>query len=109
MFLDVMAERGQVFVGWFTFAEVGVASIGDPAHRWLTAQGAFNVDGAALTLTRTRGGEFASNRPVQNEPAGTLYLRFTDCNHGLVRWQFLDGSHGEMPIQRLAPQPRCAR
>ena len=41
LFIDVMAERNQIFLGWFTFAQAGTATIGDPAHRWLTAQGAF--------------------------------------------------------------------
>jgi hypothetical protein len=106
LFLDVMAERNQIFLGWFTFAQAGTASIGDPAHRWLTAQGPFSEDQADLTLVLTTGGAFASAQPVRHDAAGTLRLSFTDCNHGHAHWQFSDGSTGDVAIERIAPQAR---
>jgi hypothetical protein len=47
-FIDVFPEAGELFVGWFTYGQESPpagseAVVGDPGHRWLTAQGPFQL------------------------------------------------------------------
>jgi hypothetical protein len=111
-FISVLPERKQIFLAWFTFdserpPEGTAALLGEPGHRWLTAQGSYEGDRASLTLFVTKGGEFDAAVPVPStNPSGdgTLVLEFADCTQGLLSYAItsLDIS-GEIPIERIVP------
>ena len=107
LMIDVL-DGAQMFVAWFTF-EQAAAKIGAPEHRWLTAQGTWQDDRAALGITLTSGGVFDDPAPVENSPVGTLELTFEHCNRGEVTYRFDSGSppDGSFPIQRLVPDLGC--
>jgi hypothetical protein len=89
------------------------AMLGDPGHRWLTAQGPYDGNTANLTIYVTEGGVFdAAEPPVSLDPAGdgTLKLEFADCSEGMVRYEITSlGISGDIPIQRIVPDnvPLC--
>ncbi len=82
------------------------ALLGEPGHRWLTAQGPYDGDTANLTMFMTEGGVFDSATPATaTDPAGdgTLTLEFADCTEGMVTYAITSlGISGEIPIQRIS-------
>lgn len=108
--VTVYPERKQVFVAWFTYdverppANV-TAMLGEPGHRWLTAQGPYSGDKATLKIFVTEGGEFDSAQPpASTDPDGdgTMILEFEDCTQGLVTYEIESlGISGEIPIERI--------
>jgi hypothetical protein len=108
--LSVFPDSSTLFVAWFTFdverpPDDVTAQLGDPGHRWLTAQGPYQGNTANLTLFVTRGGVFDSDEPpAETDPDGdgTMKLEFADCENGLVTYQIksLEIS-GEIPIERI--------
>ena len=67
--ITVFPEIKQVFLAWFTYdtvrpAEDGVALLGEPGHRWLTAQGPYEGNTANLTIFVTEGGVFQALIPI---------------------------------------------
>ena len=109
-FLVVVWEEIQVmFVAWFTYdlerpPEDIEAMLGDPGHRWVTAQGPYSGDTATLDIYVTRGGVFDSAEPPVDPPVkdGTLQLKFTSCNEGLVSYNIPWVSRsGDIPIERI--------
>lgn len=107
-FLEVFADINLVFMSWFTYdttqpVEGATAQVGDPGHRWLTAQGSFDGTTANLNVTLTTGGLFDDPTPVINTPEGTITLTFQDCSSGTVDYNFTAaGVSGSVPIARLA-------
>jgi hypothetical protein len=108
--ITVFPERKDMFVAWFTFdterpPEDVQAILGDPGHRWLTAQGPYTGDTANLTIYLTEGGVFdAANPPVTRDPEGdgTLTIEFADCRAALATYQITSvGLSGEIPLQRI--------
>jgi hypothetical protein len=107
--LDVFDTRNELFVAWFTYdllrPDEGVSAlIGDPGHRWLTAQGPFSGNRAELPIYWSRGMIFDSPTPaVEVESDGSMSIEFYDCHEGLVSYDLGSaGVRGEVPIQRLA-------
>jgi hypothetical protein len=110
--ITVFPVRKEVFLAWFTYdterpPEEVTAMLGEPGHRWLTAQGPYEGDTANLTIFVTEGGVFDSAVPAATtDPAGdgTMTIEFADCTEGLVNYEItsLDIS-GEIPIQRITP------
>jgi N-acetylneuraminic acid mutarotase len=110
--ITVFPDRKEVFLAWFTYdterpPEDVTAFLGEPGHRWLTAQGPYDGDTANLTIFVTEGGIFDAAEPATDtDPAGdgTMTIEFADCTEGLVRYEItsLDIS-GEIPIQRITP------
>ena len=116
--IAVFPEISQMFVAWFTFdterpPEDVTAMLGDPGHRWLTAQGPYSGNMANLTVYVTKGGVFDSAEPPASlDPSGdgTLKLEFADCSEGMVRYEITSlGISGEIPIQRIVQDnvPLC--
>ena len=110
-FVIVFPDIKQVFLGWFTYdterpASDTTALLGEPGHRWVTAQGPYEGNTANLTLFVTEGGVFNAAEPAAGtDPAGdgTVTLTFTDCENGVVNFEITSlGLSGEIPIQRLA-------
>jgi hypothetical protein len=108
--ISVFPDIEQMFVAWFTFdserppEDVG-AMLGEPGHRWLTAQGPYDGDTAELTVFVTEGGVFDdAEPPAVTDPAGdgTMTIEFADCNAGLVSYEITSlGLSGEIPIERI--------
>ncbi len=106
----VFPEIKQIYVAWFTYdterpPEDVTALLGEPGHRWLTAQGPYDGDSATLRIFVTEGGVFdAAQPPATTDPAGdgTMTLDFADCTAGLVNYEITSlGISGEIPIQRI--------
>jgi hypothetical protein len=80
--------------------------LGEPGHRWLTAQGPYAGDTATLSIYLTEGGVFdAADPPASNDGIadGTMTLKFADCTEGIVTYELTSPSiSGEIPIQRIA-------
>ena len=101
LLIDVMAAQEFVFVGWFTYGLVG------GVQGWYTAQGHYTGSEAQLAITRTTGGTFNGPGPVEQVPAGSLTLRFEDCNRGTATYALTGGPSGTFPIHRLVPLASC--
>ena len=80
--------------------------MGEPGHRWLTAQGPYAGDTATLTIYVTKGGIFDSVAPAATtDPGGdgTLTIEFADCSNAIVTYEITSaGLSGEIPIERIA-------
>jgi len=116
--ISVFPEIKQMFLAWFTYdterpPEDVTAFLGEPGHRWLTAQGPYDGDTANFIIFVTEGGIFDAAEPVaETDPAGdgTMTIEFADCKEGLVKYQITSlGISGEIPIQRITPDnvPLC--
>jgi plastocyanin len=108
-FIIVWEDVETVFLSWFTYdterpPQDVTANLGEPGHRWLTAQGPYNGDTATLTLYETAGGVFDAPTPVP-DPAlqvGTIDIIWTGCNAGLLSYDLPSLSlSGDIPIQRI--------
>ena len=107
--INVFPEIKQVFLAWFTYdverppGDVD-AILGDPGHRWLTAQGAYATDRALLEIAVTHGGVFDAPVPIpeQTIDQGSLYIEFSDCNSGTVTYDIEHANvQGVIPIERI--------
>ncbi|MGD8929886.1 MAG: NHL repeat-containing protein [Lysobacterales bacterium] len=101
----------QVFLAWFTYdterpPEDATALLGEPGHRWLTAQGPYDGDTAELTVSLTSGGVFDAAEPAATtdpEPYGAITLEFADCSNGMATYDIPSlNLSGEIPLQRIA-------
>jgi hypothetical protein len=108
--ITVFPEIRQVFLAWFTYdterpPQDVTATLGEPGHRWLTAQGAYSGDTANLTVYVTEGGVFDSGTPpatTDQAGIGTLKLEFADCRNGLATYAIPSlGLSGQIPLQRI--------
>ena len=111
---DGLDGTGTVFVSWFTYeversdAEPD-AIIGEPRHRWLTAQGPYFGRVADLQLFVTSGGEFDREIPVpQTEtkpPFGTLSMTFSGCNSASVEFDIPGVASRRRDVVRVLADP----
>jgi hypothetical protein len=108
--VTVFPDREEVFLAWFTYdterpPEDVTAILGEPGHRWLTAQGPYSDDTADLTLYLTAGGVFDAANPApttDQDGYGTLTLQFADCKSGLATYEIPSlGLSGAIPLQRI--------
>jgi hypothetical protein len=109
--ITVFPDIQQMFVAWFTYdverpPEDVTAMLGEPGHRWLTAQGPYSGDTATLTIYVTEGGVFDKAEPAASNDGigdGTMTIEFADCSTAIVTYA-IDGLglSGEIPIQRIA-------
>lgn len=108
-FIIVWEERAQIFLSWFTFDTARppqdvMAILGEPGHRWLTAQGAYDGDTASLNVSLTSGGVFdaAIPTPETGPPIGTITIAWTDCNAGALTYDLPElGLGGTIAIERI--------
>jgi glucose/arabinose dehydrogenase len=107
--MTVFPEAKLVFLAWFTYdverppADV-VALLGEPGHRWLTAQGAYDGDTATLDINVSSGGVFDSAVPVVGPPEqdGTMTITWSGCNSAVLSYGITSlGLAGEIPLQRI--------
>jgi hypothetical protein len=105
--ITVFEDTGLVFLAWFTFdverpPEDYVAILGEPGHRWVTAQGPFEGDTATLDVTVTSGGVFDSPEPpVENTPDGTITITWSSCTSATLTYDIPSAGQGEIPLQRI--------
>ena len=108
-FIIVFPEIRQIFLGWFTYdterpPDDVMAILGDPGHRWLTAQGDYEGNQALLDVWVTEGGVFDSETPrPERYMDGEILLEFMTCNSGTVSYDIPSiGRQGVIPIQRIS-------
>ena len=111
-FIIAWEDAQIVFLSWFTFdterpPEDVMAILGEPGHRWLTAQGPFSGDTAVLDVFLTSGGVFDAADPpatTDQQPIGTITITWSSCAEGVLTYDLpLLGLMGEIPIQRIVP------
>jgi hypothetical protein len=93
-FIIVFPPSCNVFLSWFTYDTErppadAEAILGEPGHRWLTAQGPFAGDTATLDIYLTSGGTFDSAQPppvTQPEPIGSINVGWSDCETATVNY-----------------------
>lgn len=108
-FIIVLPNLKQVFLAWFTYdterppADVA-AFLGEPGHRWLTAQGPFDGNIAVLPVFVTEGGVFDSPLPMPiTTPDGEIIVEFIDCNSGTITYDIPSiNRQGVIPIERVS-------
>ncbi|MFC1606170.1 hypothetical protein ACFL33_04840 [Pseudomonadota bacterium] len=107
--ITVFPDRGEMFLAWFTYDTErppdGVAvQLGEPGHRWLTAQGPYADNQAVLDVWVSSGGVFdAAEPPVTREQDGEIIIEFSGCNAGTVSYDLHSvGRQGVIPIERVA-------
>lgn len=106
--ITVFPEIKQIFMAWFTFdterppADV-TSFLGEPGHRWLTAQGEYEENVAELALYVTAGGVFDSAQPAAiTDPYGEIMLDFSSCNAGMITYDIPSiDRQGSVPIERI--------
>jgi Tol biopolymer transport system component len=110
MLMAVFPVIKQVFLAWFTYDTErppgdATAHLGEPGHRWLTAQGPYEGDTAHLTIYVTEGGVFDAAEPAAttNQAGdGVMTVEFADCENGMVNYELTSlGISGNIPIQRI--------
>jgi hypothetical protein len=100
-----------VFAAWFTYdverpPQDVTALLGEPGHRWLTAQGPYAGDTATLDLQVSSGGVFDSPVPAVGPPEkdGSVTIQWSGCNSAVLTYQVDSlGIAGEIPLQRIVP------
>ncbi|RPH95398.1 MAG: PKD domain-containing protein, partial [Lysobacterales bacterium] len=108
-FIIVWAESELVFLSWFTYdterpPQDVTAVLGEPGHRWLTAQGPYSGDTATLDVYLTAGGVFDSATPATDtgDPIGTITIVWTGCNAGTLDYNLPTlGLGGTIDIERI--------
>lgn len=107
--ISVFEDTGTVFVAWFTYDTERppgsyMANLGEPGHRWVTAQGPFDGDTAELTAYLSQGGVFDMVEPAVGTPVaiGSITIVWHDCNNATLSYD-LDppGVTGEIEITRV--------
>jgi len=108
-FITVLESENTVFLAWFTYDterpdDPSGAILGDPGHRWLTAQGSYADNRAELDITFTEGGIFDMGTPAPvRRQDGTMMLEFSDCASGTVTYDIPSiGRQGVVQIQRVS-------
>jgi len=109
LFVTVFEETGIVFLAWFTYdlerppSDV-TALLGEPGHRWLTAQGPYEGDTAQLEVFASKGGVFDSAQPAVGAPdqAGTMTIQWHDCNNATLTYDLDAAGTGVIPLTRVA-------
>jgi hypothetical protein len=107
-FFIVFPEIRQMFMAWFTYdterPPVNVMAIlGEPGHRWLTAQGGYEENVALLDIFVTAGGVFDSAQPAPiTQQDGEIMVEFDTCNSGVVTYDIPSiNGQGVIPIERV--------
>jgi len=109
LLVSVFEDSDVLFLAWFTFdverpPEDVTAMLGDPGHRWLTAQGTYQGNMAMLEIYQTIGGVFDSFDPAPAAPEkmGTMTIKWSSCNAAIVTYMIDSPAlAGEFPIQRV--------
>ena len=106
----VYPQIEQIFLAWFTYDTVRpddsvTAMLGEPGHRWLTAQGPYTGNKAVLDIVVSEGGIFDSGTPAPIPRLdGTIVLEFDDCTAGTITYDIPSvDRQSVIPIERVTP------
>ena len=106
----VFPQIEQIFLAWFTYDTVRpddsvTAMLGEPGHRWLTAQGPYTGNKAVLDIVVSEGGIFDSGTPAPIPRLdGTIVLEFDDCTAGTITYDIPSvDRQSVIPIERVTP------
>lgn len=110
LLLTVFPAAKIMFLAWFTYdverpPQDVTAMLGDPGHRWLTAQGPYEGDTASLDINVSSGGVFDSALPAVGPPVkdGAMTITWSGCNSALLSYEITSlGIAGEIPLERIA-------
>ena len=110
LFVVVYPDRKQIFIAWFTYdterpPDDVEAFLGEPGHRWFTAQGPYEGDTAMLDVFVTEGGEFdmSDPEPVTGDPVGFIKLGWSDCENATLTYDLDQPSlSGVIQLTRIA-------
>jgi len=107
-FIIVFPEIEQIFMAWFTYdterpPEDVTAILGEPGHRWITAQGEYVDNEALLEVWVAHGGVFDSQEPAPGlYQDGEILLQFSTCIAGTVTYDIPSiERQGVVPIERI--------
>ena len=116
-FIIVWEDIQYIFLSWFTYDTERppldvTAVVGEPGHRWLTAQGPYEGDTATLTINLSSGGVFDTPEPPVPSPdeVGTMTIVWSDCENGLLTYDMPGlGLSGDIELTRihLGNVPAC--
>ncbi|MBX3712086.1 MAG: S8 family peptidase [Lysobacter sp.] len=111
-FVDVDAQGGFVFAGWYTFDVNGQAGGSAQQQRWYTAQSPYTQGETSKTLTvyRNTGGNFDDTPTTQSVAIGSATISFQSCTAGKFDYQVtVDGLYrsGSIPLTRLGSADQC--
>jgi len=109
----VFPDQGIIFLAWFTYDTTRPpddvkALLGEPGHRWVTAQGPYYGDTTILTAFLTEGGVFDMADPPAvtdvDNPIGTISIIWHDCKSATLTYDIdPPGVQGVIPITRIVP------
>jgi hypothetical protein len=107
----VFPDIELVFLSWFTYdterpPDEVTAILGEPGHRWLTAQGGYVGRTAMLDIYLTRGGVFDQEDPPPDpaEAIGTMRIEWCDCEKGEMNYNIPSlGLIGNITLERITP------
>lgn len=104
--VEVFPDIPFFFSAWFTWdttqpGEGETADVGDPNHRWLTAEGGYENDTATLDIYLTSGGLFNDPNPVNQVVVGSMTIQFQSCTEALVNFE-LDNGPESFTINKIA-------
>ena len=106
----IWEDRKEIFLAWFTYDTVRppedvTAILGEPGHRWLTAQGLYEGDTAVLDVFLASGMVFDSEvPPVDSEQieGASIEIVWSGCNEGILKYDIPTlGLSNDIPIQRI--------
>jgi imidazolonepropionase-like amidohydrolase len=109
-FVEVIEQPPRLFIGWFGFPRPSEGTGTDPlAHRWYTLEGPYSEGAVEAVIYQTTGGAFVDPAPVETTDIGSAVIRFSDCNHGTVDYDFDSGEMGSVDITRIVfvPESDC--
>lgn len=109
-FITVFPDARLLFLAWFTFdtqrpPQDVMAMLGEPGHRWLTAQGPYQDGVGNLDVVLSSGGVFDTVPPLPSNDAnyGEITLRWPDCATAQLHYELPGPSRsGEIELQRVA-------
>ena len=115
--ITVFPDTGIVFLAWFTYDierpdPSAEAILGEPGHRWLTAQGPYSNGVAVLDVVMTSGGVFDSPEPGVTTDAeyGAMTVEWQDCESATLEYDLVDPDvQGTISLERVASDrvPLC--
>ncbi len=116
-FIIAWPELQTIFLSWFTYdterppSDV-MATLGEPGHRWLTAQGLYSGNSANLDVFLTQGGVFDATSPAPgtSDPIGTISITWPDCENAKLTYDLPSlGLDGDIDLIRIVADnvPLC--
>lgn len=107
-FVEVFPELGTMFVAWFTYDTTPADSsetavVGEPNHRWYTAQGPYDGTTGNLTIYLSEGGIFDQDDLTDVTAVGSLTIDFDGCRTAVANYDITASNlSGTIPLTRIS-------